>query len=448
MLNISPNSIRQHYHWENLSSFRTVESRFSGDAFIRLILITVVLFIIMLFLPWTQNIQSRGTVTTLRPEQRPQTIHSVIAGRIEKWYVREGSYVEKGDTILHLSEIKDEYLDPDLLQRTIDQVNAKGQSAYSYQEKANALDDQIRALEEARTLKLAQAENKLTQAKLKVESDSSKWEAASINVQISKDQLDRIDKLFRDGLKSKTEWQKRELALQKSQADLVASRNDFLKSKNDLINAQVELSSIRAEYQDKIAKARSDKFEALSGMYEANAVVTKLQNQYENYAVRNQMYYVLAPQNGMITKTMQSGIGETIKEGEEIASIAPQEFELAIEMYVKPVDVPLLDPDQEVRIQFDGWPAIVFSGWPNSSFGTYGGKVWSVDNFIIEGGLYRVIVTPDPDLEQWPEELRIGAGTRNMVLLKEVPIWYELWRKLNGFPPDYYKSSTPEKIVQ
>jgi len=25
-----------------------------------------------------------------------------------------------------------------------------------------------------------------------------------------------------------------------------------------------------------------------------------------------------------------------------------------------------------------------------------------------------------------------------MVLLKDVPIWYELWRQINGFPPDYY----------
>jgi RsmE family RNA methyltransferase len=26
-------------------------------------------------------------------------------------------------------------------------------------------------------------------------------------------------------------------------------------------------------------------------------------------------------------------------------------------------------------------------------------------------------------------------------LLKNVPIWYELWRNINGFPPDYYQAS-------
>jgi len=92
-----------------------------------------------------------------------------------------------------------------------------------------------------------------------------------------------------------------------------------------------------------------------------------------------------------------------------------------------------------VRIQFDGWPAIIFSGWPNTSYGTYGGRVYAIDNFISDNGLYRILVVPDPEDHPWPDALRVGAGTHSMLLLKEVQVWYELWRKINGFPPDYYK---------
>jgi hypothetical protein len=30
-------------------------------------------------------------------------------------------------------------------------------------------------------------------------------------------------------------------------------------------------------------------------------------------------------------------------------------------------------------------------------------------------------------------------------LLKEVQIWYEIWRQLNGFPPDFYTDETQEE---
>ena len=130
---------------------------------------------------------------------------------------------------------------------------------------------------------------------------------------------------------------------------------------------------------------------------------------------------------------------ETLKEGEEIVSIMPARYELAVQMYVKPLDLPLIKKGQHVRIQFDGWPAIVFSGWPNTSYGTYGGVVVAIDNFISANGKYRMLLAPDPNDHTWPSALRVGAGTDNMILLKDVPIWYEIWRQINGFPPDYYE---------
>jgi hypothetical protein len=234
--------------------------------------------------------------------------------------------------------------------------------------------------------------------------------------------------------------------MRKAQAEMIAGENKLLTSRNELINAEVELISIQAQYRDDIAKAESEKFTAMSSMYDAEAVVTKLQNQYMNYSIRTGLYYITAPQDGYITKAIQSGIGETIKEGTPIISIMPADYDLAVAMYIKPIDLPLLEKGSPVRIQFDGWPAIVFSGWPNTSYGTYGGKVFAIDNFISDNGLYRVLVAPDEEDHTWPTALRVGAGANNMLLLKDVPIWYELWRQINGFPPDYYKpSSTPPK---
>lgn len=441
MLNITPNTIQGRVNIEKYASYHVIRERRKHKLLTRLFTWAFVILVIILFLPWTQNIRAKGNVTALRPDQRPQTIHSVIPGRIEKWFVREGDLVKKGDTILFISEIKDEYFDPSLLKRTEDQVKAKELTVDSYIEKVKALDNQIDAMNQSRVLKLEQAQNKLKQAYLKVQSDSIDLKAAYLNYSISKEQYDRLEKLYKEGLKSLTDLETRKMKMQEAQSKMIAQENKLLTSKNEVINATVELSSIQAEYQDKLAKTESEKFSAMSNMYDAEATVTKLQNQYMNYSIRKGLYYITAPQDGYITKAIQTGLGETIKEGDEIVSIMPANYELAVEMYISPMDLPLLEKNQKTRIVFDGWPAIVFSGWPGISYGTYSGKIVAIDNFISDNGKYRVLVAPDENDHPWPTGIRVGSGANSMTLLNDVPIWYELWRKINGFPPDYYQHS-------
>ena len=126
----------------------------------------------------------------------------------------------------------------------------------------------------------------------------------------------------------------------------------------------------------------------------------------------------------------------------------PSDFQLAVETYVRPLDVPLLHRGEKVRIQFDGWPAIVFSGWENLSFGTYGARVVAIENFISDNGLYRVLLAPDKEDHPWPKDVRIGSGARTLALLEEVPIWYEIWRNLNGFPPNYYQPEQAKTVKE
>jgi hypothetical protein len=155
------------------------------------------------------------------------------------------------------------------------------------------------------------------------------------------------------------------------------------------------------------------------------------------------MYIILAPQDGQIIQAKKAGIGEILKDGEMIASIVPTRVEYAVEMFVRPVDLPLINVGQTVRFMFDGFPAIVFSGWPNGSYGTFAGKIVAYENNISANGMFRVLVAEDKSMSKWPEQLKIGSGAQGIALLKDVPIWYELWRNVNGFPPDFYKAKYP-----
>lgn len=442
MLNISKNSLNRKVDISGYKAVQKVSQRKHNKHFNNFLKVFSVIAILILFLPWTQNVAGDGFVTTLTPDQRPQTIQSPIPGQIVKWYVREGDFVQKGDTILHIAEVKNEYFDPNLVERTGQQIRAKEMSVTSYQEKVKALGVQIGALNKERDLKLEQARNKLYQSRLKVQSDSIDFEAAKTNISIAQRQYDRVVQLQSEGLKAVTDTEEKKLKLQETQAKLISQENKLFASKNEVINAQVEITRVQAEYTDKISKARSDMFTAQSSQFDSEAQVTKLQNEFTNYSIRNDLYYIRAPQSGYINRALQGGIGETFKEGDRLVAIMPAEIDLAVETFVAPLDLPLMHLGEKVRIAFDGWPAIIFSGWPNVSVGTYGGKVVAIETFISDNGKYRILLAPDEEDHEWPKDLRAGAGASTIALLDDVPIWFELWRQLNGFPPNYYQ---PEK---
>lgn len=440
MLNISDNSILNKVKTEEISCFQRNELPKANRMFAIWLVVLLVIIVIAFFLPWTQNIQMKGKVTTLLPEQRPQDVNSAIAGRIEKWYVREGDLVETGDTIVFLSEVKAEYFDPQLLERASNQIAAKQGSMDSYQQKANALDNQIAALRQELEFKKKQLQNKIQQAEFKQQSQQAELNQAEADFDVAEFQYRRTDTLFQKGIKSLSDLESKRLKMQSTKAKMITTKNKLQESGNDLSIAQLALQTIDNEYNNKIAKAQSDKFSTLSAQFEAEGKLNKLQNQYANYDRRATMYYVIAPQSGYITKTIKSGIGEIIKESDKIVTIVPYHRELAVEMYVRPMDLPLMGVGQEVRLVFDGWQAFIISGWADFSFGTYSGEVIAIDNIPNDNSMYRILIKSNqPDL-QFPELLRVGAGVQGIALLEDVPVWYELWRQLNGFPPDFYEN--------
>ena len=424
----------------NLLSYRNlylVNKKSAVKKWLYGILITLV---VVAFLPWTQNIRAKGAVTTLRQEQRPQELNTIIAGKVVKWHVKEGDFVKAGDTLLQLGEVKVEYFDPQLLERTRQQITAKQMANQGYASKAQTAAVQMDALIEGRKLKLTQLDNKIKQQYLKLQSDSMDLSAVNNEYSVSKRQIDAAKLMLDSGVISLTDFERRKVTFQNSQAKRIGSESKFLQSKQELNNLFIEKNSTVQEYTDKISKAEGEKFSSLSNIASGEADVSKLENSYSNYDIRNQLYYIRAPQSGQITKAKKAGLGEMLKEGEMIVEIVPTDVQHAIELFISPMDLPLISKGQKVRFIFDGFPAIVFSGWPNSSYGTFGGVVSAIETSVSTNGKFRILVTEDPKEKPWPKQLSIGGGANGIALLKDVSIWYELWRNINGFPPEYYQS--------
>lgn len=405
----------------------------------------LLLIVIFMFLPWTQNIRSKGNVTTLLQEQRPQQVNTLIGGRVTKWYVKEGDFVKQGDTLVQLSEVKVDYLDPDLLARTKEQLAGKQLAVEYYKSKVDVTEKQIGAINTGLQLKMNQLANKLKQLDLKVQSDSAEFIAATNDFNISTKQFNRQKSMYDSGLVSLTQLEIRNQQYQNALAKKISAENKLANSKQDLNITRIEMSALRQENTEKVAKAQGEQFQSLTQIASGSADIAKLQNQYASYNIRNGMYYVLASQSGQIIKAQIAGIGEFVKDGEMIAEIVPDKIQYAVELFVEPLDLPLISPNQKVRFMFDGFPAIVFSGWPKASSGTFGGEIVAVESNVSINGKFRVLVKEDPDDRPWPKELKIGTGAQGIALLNDVPVWYELWRNINGFPPDYYQKKEEYK---
>ena len=431
---------------EKFKSFNQIYLRGKGPATRPWLIGLGLIILSILFLPWTQNIRSKGQITSLFQEQKPQKIYSPIAGKINRWWVKEGDFVKQGDTLAKISEIKAEYLDPKLILRTQEQVNAKKGTVTYYEQKVQATEDQITNLRTSKTLKQDQLTNKITQLQQKLTGEKSELEAASNEYNLVKDQFERNQEMFKKGLISQTQFQQRNASMQNSLAKKTISENKVNQTLQEIQNTKIELRGVDQEYSEKMNKAEGEKFQSLGMIETGKGDIAKLENQVASYTIRDGMYYILAPQNGQIINAKKAGIGELLKDGEELLTIVPKNTDYAVEMYVRPVDLPLVVPGQNVRFIFDGFPAIIFAGgWPDQSFGTFPGKIRAVENNIDDKGMFRVIVVEDPKDKKWPKQIKMGAGAQGITLLNDVPLWYELWRNINGFPADFYTVKKDEK---
>jgi multidrug efflux pump subunit AcrA (membrane-fusion protein) len=382
-----------------------------------------VVFLLSAFIPWQQNIRGTGVVSALSPMDRSQDLPSRIDGRVERWFVAEGQFVSKGSPIVQISEIKDEYLDPEVVPRTREQLDATVRANTDKRAKASALTAQIAALEAGLEVKLRQATNKLEQARAELEQ-------SVVEDSVARDQFERRRTLFESplGLASLNDLQAARVRAQSAGAKLVEKRNSFR-------NAELEFDMLRAEAREKIEKARSDRAATLAEVAEGEAKIASLRNKVSSLEQRQSFYTIDAPQDVYVVKAMKQGVGEVVKAGEPLVTVQAAAPRQAVELFLNPMDVPLLRRGRQVRLQFDGWPALQFSGWPSVSVGTFGGEVAVIDQVASANGKFRVLIVPDPNDEPWPAQLRLGSGVYGWAMLDEVPLWFELWRQLNGFPP-------------
>ncbi|MEP7383600.1 MAG: biotin attachment protein, partial [Gemmatimonadota bacterium] len=287
-----------------LSAARLLNTADHHTLFGRILLGLLVVVVAALFLPWQQNVTGTGVVTALRPQDRPQVVPSIIAGRILRWHVAEGDFVKRGAPLVEISEVKDGYLDPNTLSRYREMLAAKGVAVAAKRGKVAALGQQIVALGQSREFSIAKGRTTVSQYEAAVES-------AITDSVVADRQRARNEQLFEEGLKSRADLEAYTMKAQSAYAKLVEKRQAQT-------GARVALEGFGAEYDEKIAKATSELQATRAEIGEGDGEVSKLETQVASLALRTEMYRIEAPQDGYVVRAMKSGVGEQLKEGDPV----------------------------------------------------------------------------------------------------------------------------------
>ena len=206
--------------------------------------------------------------------------------------------------------------------------------------------------------------------------------------------------------------------------------------------ATIDVERTRQLLADGLASRREYE-QAQIRIAEADATIAEARagiNRIETEINRRSAQVVTAPREGRVQQVNGEAGGQLITAGTVLAVIAPEQVERAVEIYVDARDVPIIERGSPVRLEFEGFPAIQFSGWPNLVYGVYDGQVRTIDPVAMPTGQFRVIVEPMPDAERpWPGDrfVRQGSNVVGWIRGNTVTVGFEIWRQLNDFPLQY-----------
>lgn len=393
-----------------------------------LVLMFALFALALAVVPWQQSAQGAGRVIAYTPLERQQTISAPLEGRIVRWWVQEGSRVEAGDRLLEITDN-----DPMILDRLMAEANAIRDKLERSKERAATIEDRISSLSESKSLGVNAAESRVQMAMDRVRGAEQTLSAARAADVTAQQNLERQRRLLAEGLASKR-------AVELAEMEEAHRRTDVDKALASLSAARNELSALRSEQRKvgtdigaAIESARADRAKAHEDVHHAEAELNRI----EVRLSRQRSQVLNAPRPGTVLRLHVGEGAEMVKAGDPLMVLVPDTVQRAVELWVDGNDVPLVSAGRHVRIQFEGWPAIQFSGWPSVAVGTFGGTVAFVDAADNGKGDFRIVVVPDEKDEHWPEGrfLRQGVRARGWVLLGQVRLGFELWRKFNGFPP-------------
>ena len=396
-----------------------------------LLALLIVTVIVMAFAPWQQTITGAGYVVAYAPRERQQVLEATIKGRIYRWNEElvENARVSKGDFIAEIRDLDDSYTmrlqgqmdnTKSILDASLKIVEASEGQLQAYRRVQEEVEAAQNAYVQSATEKVTAVQQKLAIAEAAIPQLQAAYDRAEDLQAAGNIALEKLQEIERKLLESQGK-------VKEETANVSAARAELLGKQSD---RQAYIHKAAADvryYEGALDKAKSEVSKAEKEQFEMQSKVARQSTQ-----------EIIAPFDGYLVHLSANSGSQMVKEGDPICTIVPETKDRAVQIWLQGNDAPLVAAGRHVRLQFEGWPAVQFAGWPSVAVGTFGGTVVSIDMVDDGKGKFRCQILPDQsETNEWPKDrfLRQGVRANGWILLDQVPLWFEVWRKLNGFPP-------------
>ena len=398
---------------------------------------------VLALVPWQQTVLCRGTIVAYAPVERMQVITARVSGQVRKWHVVEGSRVKMNDPLV---DIEDN--DPELAARLEAQKQFLTERLSAARQELTELAAAAKAQEAARDAAVKAAEANREAAARVIEVAEQSKANATFARDFELNRYEMFDDLFTNprygGLESKLSRDEARMRADRAVTDTDKADAEIARARAALLTQEALLVQADAAGLSAIAVARSNLRKSEQNLFTIERDIQEVDNRIERFKARQ----IVAPCDGVVFRVSANVTqgGLYVKEGDELCTIVPDTNDRVAELFLDGVDAPIVlayadrhEDMPHVRLQFEGWPAVQFSGWPELAIGTFGGKIRQVDAASGLAGQCRILVEPDVVMpgDTWPdpEFLRQGNQVIGWVFLNRVPLGFEIWRRLNGFPP-------------
>lgn len=392
--------------------------------------ISFVIFLFMLaflFLPWQQTVKGKGVVSAYDPTQRPYAVSATIDGFIQEFHVEENRFVKKGDLLFTMVDLDKKYSTKlkTIQSKTKEQLENIEQQVVIAKERKDNLQKYLDVGLNVYVQKLSQIQDKIKSLNLKKMSLEKNYEIEKLN-------YERIKLLYEDGIESKRKLDRIENVYIKAKAELEKIKIDITVENKNIDIIKKEKEKFLNDTQNKIKSLDESIINSQNSMRSLDRDIQKQSMNISRYETSE----VYAPKDGYVVRLFESDKNKLLKKGDKVIYFAPSVTQKTVLLKVSDFNMPLIKEGLSVRLMFYGWPAMQISGWPVIRFGTFGGIVKKLDSVSYDKGYFYAYVVEDPN-EPWPEGdvLKLGTQTTAWVRLETVPIWYQLWRNINGQPP-------------
>jgi membrane fusion protein, adhesin transport system len=447
-------------------------------------IVLVISLLALLFIPWRQTIPGTGRAMAFAPTERTQFIVAPIEGRVKKWHVVEGQKVKPGDLLVEMLDI-----DPELPRRLEAEADSLEMQMTLALSGAVEVERRISDIERSQSFQLDVQDSLIREIERQQDINRQEIIGATETFRVAKLELERMEKVNENGgnlIAVQTVDNQRRTVIN-SEATF-NSANERLKATGERLKAGKDLRERLKSDTDAAVKA--ERLALVRASTEVQSVNQRIQQQ-NNRIARQRQQSVFATIEGTVFRILANAEGLLVRPGERLATLVPTLLEgsereqqqlrqiassiglfsaatlapvagptqlvvgmspepvmrsltagdypgIVAELFIDGNDLPLVKVGDRVRLQFEGWAAVQFVSFPQAAEGTFGGLIYLVDPTSNDKGDFRILVEQDPDDKPWPKEdlLRQGVRAQGWVLMpKDVPLWQEFWRQLNGFPP-------------